>query len=127
LCCQPVASLPVFEQEGAGFGLPIQVGDVVTLHFEARTEAGRVLANTRRRGMPYRFRVGDDSMPPGFQAMLVGMKAGTRRWGTVSYEHLYGSTGFGAVVGPRTNLNISIEVLLVARPEPNNGERRENE
>jgi FKBP-type peptidyl-prolyl cis-trans isomerase len=127
LCCQPATPVPSFEQVGTGFGLPIQIGDVVTLHFEARSEAGRVLASTRRRGMPFRFIVGDDSMPPGFQAMLIGMKAGTRRSGTVSYEYLYGSSGFGTIVGPRTNLDISIEVLQVARPEPKNGESRENE
>lgn len=47
----------------------------VTLHFAVLLESGEEV-DTTRRGKPATFEIGDGSLLPGFEAALLGMKAG---------------------------------------------------
>ncbi len=47
----------------------------VTLHFAVLLESGEEV-DTTRRGKPATFEMGDGSLLPGFEAALLGMKAG---------------------------------------------------
>lgn len=55
--------------------LPIAEGTRVTLHFAVLLESGEEI-DTTRRGRPATFDMGDGSLLPGFEASLVGMRAG---------------------------------------------------
>lgn len=54
---------------------PIGPGSRVTLHFSVLLETGEEV-DTTRRGRPASFVMGDGNLLPGFEAVLVGLKAG---------------------------------------------------
>jgi len=54
---------------------PIQMGDRVRLHFALHLESGEEI-DTTRRGDPAMFTVGDGNLLPGFEAAVLGMRAG---------------------------------------------------
>ena len=53
----------------------IETGDRVRLHFALHLESGEEI-DTTRRGDPAMFTVGDGSLLPGFEAVIIGMRAG---------------------------------------------------
>jgi FKBP-type peptidyl-prolyl cis-trans isomerase SlpA len=53
----------------------IQMGDRVRLHFALHLESGEEI-DTTRRGDPAMFTVGDGNLLPGFEAAILGMRAG---------------------------------------------------
>jgi FKBP-type peptidyl-prolyl cis-trans isomerase SlpA len=53
----------------------IQQGDRVRLHFALLLESGEEI-DTTRRGPPATLEIGDGNLLPGFEAALLGMKAG---------------------------------------------------
>ena len=53
----------------------IQPGDRVRLHFALHLESGEEI-DTPRRGDPAMFTVGDGNLLPGFEAAILGMRAG---------------------------------------------------
>lgn len=59
---------------------PVRIGvdTKVTLHFTLRLLSGEIIDSTRTRG-PATFTVGDQSLLPGFERALLGLKAGDRR------------------------------------------------
>jgi FKBP-type peptidyl-prolyl cis-trans isomerase SlpA len=52
-----------------GFGVPVR------LHFSLHLESGEEV-DTTRRGDPAMLTVGDGNLLPGFEAVLIGMRAG---------------------------------------------------
>jgi FKBP-type peptidyl-prolyl cis-trans isomerase SlpA len=56
-------------------GKEIQQGDRVRLHFALLLESGEEI-DTTRRGSPATLEIGDGNLLPGFEAVLLGMKAG---------------------------------------------------
>lgn len=61
----------------------------VTLHFTLRLATGDVIDSTRERG-PATFVVGDESLLPGFEQALFGLKAGDRRSVVVDPKNGFG-------------------------------------
>jgi FKBP-type peptidyl-prolyl cis-trans isomerase SlpA len=59
---------------GSG-GRAIQVGDRVRLHFALHLETGEEV-DTTRRGDPAMLTIGDGNLLPGFEAAILGMRAG---------------------------------------------------
>ena len=53
----------------------IQPGDRVRLHFALHLESGEEI-DTTRRGDPAMFTMGDGNLLPGFEAAILGMRAG---------------------------------------------------
>ena len=58
--------------------LVIGIDTRVTLHFTLRLAGGDMVDTTRERG-PATFLVGDNSLLPGFEQAVFGLKAGDRR------------------------------------------------
>jgi FKBP-type peptidyl-prolyl cis-trans isomerase SlpA len=56
-------------------GQPIDRGSRVTLHFAVLLESGEEV-DTTRRGRPATFVMGDGSLLPGFEEVLLGMRPG---------------------------------------------------
>ena len=59
----------------ANAGKEIEQGDRVRLHFALLLESGEEI-DTTRRGQPATLEIGDGNLLPGFEAVLLGMKAG---------------------------------------------------
>ena len=64
-------------------------GSLVTLHFSILLEDGREVDGTRR-GKPASFVVGDGNLLPGFEAVLVGMRAGDDAQYVLPAEEAFG-------------------------------------
>jgi FKBP-type peptidyl-prolyl cis-trans isomerase SlpA len=56
-------------------GRAIQMGDRVRLHFALHLETGEEV-DTTRRGDPAMLTIGDGNLLPGFEAAILGMRAG---------------------------------------------------
>jgi FKBP-type peptidyl-prolyl cis-trans isomerase SlpA len=70
-------------------GRRIQPGDRVRLHFALQLESGEEV-DTTRRGRPVSLVVGDGSLLPGFEAVLVGLKAGDDEQALLEPEAAFG-------------------------------------
>ena len=57
----------------------VSPGELVKVHFSVRNAQGKTIADTLRRGLPYRFLVGDTQVDPAIQRAVVGMVPGEMR------------------------------------------------
>lgn len=57
----------------------IEAGAQVRLHFSVRLENGTEIDTTRSRPEPVSLTIGDGNLLPGFEAALLGLRAGDRR------------------------------------------------
>jgi FKBP-type peptidyl-prolyl cis-trans isomerase len=96
-----------------GLGETVQLGDRVTVQFEAKDERGRELANTLKRGLSYSFLLGDRSLPPFWTQGLSGMKKGGKRIVVANPPDAYGVDGVPPVVGGGATLQITIELTQI--------------
>ncbi len=64
-------------------------GRRVRLHFSVKLTSGEVIDETRG-GDPAEFVVGDGSLLPGFEHVLLGLEAGEQRLVVLSPEHAFG-------------------------------------
>ncbi len=67
----------------------IQMGDRVRLHFALHLETGEEIDSTRR-GDPAMFTVGDGNLLPGFEAVIIGMRAGDDAQLLIEAEDAFG-------------------------------------
>ena len=67
----------------------IEMGDRVRLHFALHLESGEEI-DTTRRSDPAMFTVGDGNLLPGFEAAILGMRAGDDAQITIEPEDAFG-------------------------------------
>ena len=67
----------------------IQMGDRVRLHFALHLETGEEI-DTTRRSDPAMFTVGDGNLLPGFEAVILGMRAGDDAQILIEPENAFG-------------------------------------
>lgn len=95
----------------------IEPGDRVRLHFALYLESGEEV-DTTRRGDPAMLTMGDGNLLPGFEAVLVGMRAGDDAQIVLEAEQAFGPhraenvqllrrDRFGADIVPETGLMVS--------------------
>lgn len=70
-------------------GATVAPGRRVTLHFSLLLEDGREVDSTRR-GKPVSCVIGDGSLPPGFEAVILGLSAGDDGQYPVAAEAAFG-------------------------------------
>lgn len=102
----------------AGSGAVPQKGDVVTVQIVAHTTDGRVLADTRRRGLPLSFQLGACEVEPWMEALVWGLRAGGARRVDLSFQDGYGEDGAPPIVPPKTRLTVSLTLLAVRTKQP---------
>jgi FKBP-type peptidyl-prolyl cis-trans isomerase SlpA len=68
----------------------IQIGDRVRLHFALHLESGEEI-DTTRRSDPAMFTVGDGNLLPGFEAAILGMRAGDDAQILIEPDEAFGS------------------------------------
>jgi len=67
----------------------IQMGDRVRMHFALYLESGEEV-DTTRRGDPVMLTLGDGNLLPGFEAVLLGMRAGDDAQIVIEPEEAFG-------------------------------------
>lgn len=107
----PVVVKPYFVDKRAGSGSPVLVGDVVTIHFLVQRRNGQDLADSKKRGLPYTFKVGAKGNDPLLDMVVKGMKAGGTRMATIAAKDVYGPAGAPPVISGQDTLVVTITLL----------------
>jgi len=101
-----------------GTGDPLRPGDRVTLNLSVRTQDGKEIANTRKRGLAYTLVIGEDDAKPFWRLVLAGIRSGEERLVRVDAEAAFGPLGVPPVFLAQGELRASVEVLRVVRGQP---------
>lgn len=68
----------------------ITYGSLVKLHFEVSLENGTVIDSTFSRDTPVSLTIGDESLLPGFEQVLMNLRAGDTRTAHLEPEQAFG-------------------------------------
>ena len=68
----------------------ITFGSLVKLHFEVSLENGTVIDSTFNRDEPVKLTIGDESLLPGFEQVLMNLRAGDTRTAHLEPEQAFG-------------------------------------
>jgi peptidylprolyl isomerase len=109
---QPQAEI---EEIVLGTGQHAAPGFLVTVHFIVRDSAGREVANSERRGLPYTFEQGARGNDF-WSRLAAGMRTGGERLVKLPAELAFGSGGVPPIAPPGS-LEIRVKTLRVA-PKP---------
>jgi len=93
-------------------GDEVKKGDVVTVHYEGRTQDGTRFDSSYERGEAFTFKVGEGKVIDGWEAGLIGMKVGGQRVLVVPPDMAYGNAQVGPIA-PNSILVFSIELLEI--------------
>lgn len=105
----------ISQDEVAGTGDEVVVGDVLTVEYTGKLQDGTVF-DTSVGKKPIQFVLGAGQVIPGWDQGLMGMKVGGKRLLVVPPDLAYGADGYGSIPG---NATLIFEVTLLARtPAP---------
>jgi FKBP-type peptidyl-prolyl cis-trans isomerase len=96
-----------------GTGPAVTTGDTVEVHYVGRLEDGKTFDSSKTRGQPFAFAVGRGRVIKGWDAGLVGMRAGGVRRLIIPPEEGYGEKGAGSVIPPNAKLIFEIELVRI--------------
>lgn len=68
----------------------ITYGSLVKLHFEVTLENGTIVDSTFHRDSPVKLTIGDESLLPGFEQVLMNLRAGDTRSAHLDPEQAFG-------------------------------------
>ena len=95
-----------------GSGDPIEIGDVVNVHYSGWTWDGSQFDSSWERGRPAEFTVSPQSLIEGFVRALEGVTVGSQVIAVIPPELGYGDTGTGSIPGGAT-LVFVVDVLSI--------------
>ncbi len=103
----------VIEDVKLGSGEAVKVGDTVAVHYSGALK-GEVneFDNSRKRGEPLEFTVGNGMVIKGWDEGLIGMKVGGQRVLVIPPHLAYGESGIGPIP-PNSTLVFSIELVEI--------------
>ncbi len=99
-----------------GNGPAAKTGDTVTVHYVGTLQNGQEFDNSRKRGEPFVFTLGEGKVIKGWEEGILGMKAGGKRILVIPSDKAYGDKGFGPIPGGAT-LVFAIELIKVNTPK----------
>lgn len=102
----------VIEDVKVGEGRAVVAGDSVSVHYIGTLQDGTEFDNSKKRGDPFDFEVGEGAVIKGWDEGLVGMKVGGQRILVIPSDKAYGDAGFGPIPGGAT-LVFAIELLSI--------------
>ena len=95
-----------------GTGNEVKKGDTVVVNYVGTLQNGTEFDNSRKRGEPLTFTVGEGRVIQGWEQGLVGMKVGGQRILIIPPEMGYGNRSVGPIPANST-LVFSIELLEI--------------
>lgn len=93
-----------------GSGRGAENGDTVLVHYAGRLQTGQEFDNSRLRGQPFEFTLGQSAVIQGWEEGIIGMKEGGERILVIPPDKAYGERGFGPIPSDAT-LVFKIELL----------------
>ena len=96
-----------------GKGAEAKSGDNVRIHYVGTLADGSEFDSSRKRNMPFEFKLGTGMVIKGFDRGVTGMKVGGKRKLTVPPGLGYGRKGAPPVIPPNATLTFEIELLDV--------------
>jgi peptidylprolyl isomerase len=97
-----------------GDGATAKRGDEVTVQYVGvGYESGQEFDSSWSRNEPFPFTLGSNSVIPGWEKGIVGMKVGSRRELIIPPELAYGSAGSPPAIGPDETLIFVVDLLEV--------------
>jgi FKBP-type peptidyl-prolyl cis-trans isomerase len=95
-----------------GTGDEVKDGDTVVVHYIGTLQSGQEFDNSKKRGEPFSFTLGEGKVIKGWEQGLIGMKVGGNRILVIPPELAYGDRGIGPIPADST-LVFAIELLEV--------------
>ena len=95
-----------------GTGDAVKEGDIVSVHYVGTLQGGQEFDSSKKRGVPFDFKVGGGQVIKGWEEGLVGMQVGGERILVIPPEKAYGEQGIGPIPGNAT-LVFAIELLEI--------------
>lgn len=99
-----------------GDGQEATATDTVTAHYTGWLEDGTTFDSSVPRGRPAQFSLASgqpNSVIPGWQEGVPGMKVGGKRRLVIPPELAYGDQGSGTVIPPGATLTFDIELISI--------------
>jgi peptidylprolyl isomerase len=114
---KPEGDIPfelVVEDLVAGDGDEATKGSKVAVHYVGVAfSTGEEFDASWNRGEAFRFQLGKGNVIPGWDAGVLGMRAGGRRKLTIPSAMAYGARGAGGVIKPHEPLVFVVDLLSV--------------
>lgn len=88
-----------------------KAGDTVRVQYVGYLPNGQVFDATYRRGVPFKFTLGQNQVIEGLDTAISQLSAGERAKVRIGYERAFGKKGFPFLVPPRTGLIFDLEYL----------------
>ena len=95
-----------------GTGEEVKSGDTIVVHYAGTLQNGEEFDNSKKRGEPFVFKVGQGMVIKGWEQGVIGMKVGGQRILVIPPELGYGERGIGPIP-PNSTLVFSIELLEI--------------
>ncbi len=95
-----------------GEGAEVKEGDTVEVNYIGTLQNGQEFDNSYKRGSTFSFTVGEGRVIPGWEAGIIGMKAGGQRILVIPSDMAYGDDGYGPIPGNAT-LVFAIELVSI--------------
>ena len=95
-----------------GEGNEVKIGDTVSVHYIGTLQDGTEFDNSKKRGAPFSFVVGEGRVIKGWEEGLLGMKVGGTRILVIPPHMAYGAQAVGPIPANAT-LVFSIELIEI--------------
>ena len=106
-----------------GNGPEVANGDMISVHYtgyllqqDKPNRHGKKFDSSYDRGKPISFVVGTHRVIPGWEAGLLGMKAGGRRTLIIPPELAYGAKGVPGLIPPNAALVFDVDLVSIKTP-----------
>ncbi len=106
-----ISPKPRFVDNPVGSGKPIQDGDVVVIHFLVKKASGESVADSKKRGLPYTFKIGAAGNDPLLDLVVKGMRVGGIRTGRMPAKDAYGPSGALPLIAPADILDFTVSAI----------------
>ncbi len=97
-----------------GKGQEAKTGDTVSVHYVGTLTDGKEFDQSRKRGQPFSFPLGQGRVIKGWDQGVVGMKVGGKRKLTIPPSLGYGDRGAGSIP-PNSTLLFEVELLEIKK------------
>ncbi|XP_051914203.1 peptidyl-prolyl cis-trans isomerase FKBP1A-like [Hippocampus zosterae] len=97
-------------KQGDGQTFP-KKGQRVVVHYIGTLENGKVFDDSRGRGKPFKFKIGNQEVIRGWEEGVAQMSVGQRAKLICSPDYAYGSKGHPGIIPPNATLTFDVELL----------------
>jgi len=111
-----------------GNGIPVEVGDTVTVHFEGKFLNGKFFDSTKRRNQPFQFVYGRRwQVIDGLEDAIGHMTEGEHALFIIPSEQAFGETGSSTgIVPPYTSTIFDVELIEVGKAKQKSDKKELN-